>query len=37
MFTPTKHTANSQALLNIFRTVQLEQDQYDDMLKLDIK
>ena len=36
MFTATEHTANSQALLDIFRTVQLEQDQYDDMLKLDI-
>ena len=36
MFTPTEHTANSEALLKIFRTVQLEQDQYDDMLKLDI-
>ena len=36
MFTATAHTAHSAQLLTLFRNTALEQDQHDDMLKLDV-
>ena len=36
MFTATPHRVNSSELLELFRSVQLKQDQHDDMFKLDI-
>ena len=36
MFTATPHRVNSSELLELFRTVQLQQDQHDDMFKLDL-
>ena len=36
MFTATPHQVNSAELLEIFRSVQLQQDQHDDMFKLDL-